>query len=282
MPKVAKAGSSSKPSANKKEPSLKPKKPSKLLSLSKYPLKSALKKPTTQSSSQPSQKVDEQPDMNDEEHDALHLKGFSEDEEDNSSDEEGVAKHAPIDVGTLPTVAKDDETVRKRLEDAHKRPTEDTGVIHVGHIPHGFYEDQMRGYFSQFGEITRLRLSRNKKTGRPKHYAFIEFDSSAVAEIVADTMDNYLLHGHILKCKVVPKDQVHPNFWIGANRKFKRIPHDRIARIAHNKERTEAQQKTAEARLLKRQKTRAAKLEKLGIKYDLSITGYQPNPVTAS
>lgn len=25
------------------------------------------------------------------------------------------------------------------------------------------YEDQLRGYFSQFGDITRLRLSRNKK-----------------------------------------------------------------------------------------------------------------------
>lgn len=41
--------------------------------------------------------------------------------------------------------------------------TEDRGVIYLGRIPHGFYEDQMRDYFSQFGEITRLRLSRNKK-----------------------------------------------------------------------------------------------------------------------
>ena len=39
-------------------------------------------------------------------------------------------------------------------------------VLYIGHVPHGFYEDQMRAYFGQFGDVTRLRLSRNKKTGR--------------------------------------------------------------------------------------------------------------------
>ena len=37
------------------------------------------------------------------------------------------------------------------------------GVIYIGHLPFGFFEDQLRGFFSQFGTITRLRLSRNKK-----------------------------------------------------------------------------------------------------------------------
>ncbi|KAG8996952.1 hypothetical protein FRB94_007972 [Tulasnella sp. JGI-2019a] len=242
-------------------------------------LKSALKKPKAK---KPVVVVEEDPELDDEEQEALHLKGFSGDEGDDSSedDDEEVDKHPPIDIGTLPTIAKDDETVRKRLAEAKRRPSEARGVIHVGHIPHGFYEDQMRGYFSQFGDITRLRLSRNKKTGRSKHYAFIEFDSAAVAEIVADTMDNYLLHGHILKCKVVPKDRIHPTLWVGANRKYKKIPHDRIARVTHNKDRTKEQQKRAEARLFKRQNSRAAKLGKLGIKYDFKATGYQPNPVT--
>ena len=36
-------------------------------------------------------------------------------------------------------------------------------VLYIGHVPHGFYEDQMRAYFGQFGDVTRLRLSRNKK-----------------------------------------------------------------------------------------------------------------------
>ena len=82
----------------------------------------------------------------------------------------------------------------------------------------------MRSYFSQFGDIKRLRLSRNRKTGRPKHYAFIEFSSTQVAKIVAETMNNYLLFGHILKCAFVPKEQVHENLWKGANKRFKAVP----------------------------------------------------------
>lgn len=37
------------------------------------------------------------------------------------------------------------------------------GVVYVGHIPHGFYEDEMKRYFSQFGHVKRVKLSRNKK-----------------------------------------------------------------------------------------------------------------------
>lgn len=73
------------------------------------------------------------------------------------------------------------------------------------------------------------------QTGRSKHYAFIEFDSARVAEIVAETMDNYLLMGHILKCRVIPKSDVHPELWIGADKKFKKVPMARVYRVSHNK-----------------------------------------------
>ncbi len=36
-------------------------------------------------------------------------------------------------------------------------------VMYVGHIPHGFFEKEMRDFFEQFGTITRLRISRSKK-----------------------------------------------------------------------------------------------------------------------
>jgi nucleolar protein 15 len=129
--------------------------------------------------------------------------------------------------------------------------TDDRGVLYIGRVPHGFYEEQMKEYFSQFGNVTRLRLARNKKvsdrylnrlldidtlqTGRSKHYAFIEFDSSSVAKIVSETMDSYLIAGHLLQCKVVPADKVHPDLWIGSNKKWRLIPKGRLARLAHNR-----------------------------------------------
>ncbi|KAL0563500.1 nucleolar protein, partial [Marasmius crinis-equi] len=183
-----------------------------------------------------------------EEEEEIPIHGLTSDEEDSSDDEIGGPIEG-IDITKLPTVAKDDETVKRRLEKAKRQPTEDRGVIYIGRLPHGFYEDQLKGYFSQFGDITRLRVSRNKRTGRSKHYAFLEFDSSSVAQIVAETMDNYLLMGHILRCKVIPKDEVHPELWVGANRKWRVVPADRVARVAQNKPRTVEEQEKAAKRL---------------------------------
>lgn len=136
-------------------------------------------------------------------------------------------------------------------------------------IPHGFYEHQMRAYFSQFGEITRLRLSRNRLTGRSKHYAFVEFSTVTVAKIVAETMDNYLMYGHILKCKYVPKEQLHPEVWKGANRRFKRTPWNRIEKKRLEKGKTRDQwSKRIEQEQQKRQ-AKADKLKAIGYKYDM-------------
>jgi hypothetical protein len=78
------------------------------------------------------------------------------------------------------------------------------------------------------------------KTGKSKHYGFIEFVSAPVAQIVAETMDNYLLMGHILTCKVIPKDDVHPELWVGANRKWRVVPTYRLVQAQHNKVRSPA------------------------------------------
>lgn len=38
-----------------------------------------------------------------------------------------------------------------------------SGVVYVGHLPHGFYEDQLRDYFNQFGKVNKVKVARNKK-----------------------------------------------------------------------------------------------------------------------
>src|ERR1700761_3268704 len=88
----------------------------------------------------------------------------------------------------------------------------------------------MKAYFSQFGTVTRLRLARNKRTGAAKHYAFIEFESGEVADIVQKTMDKYLIFGSILQVRRIPKEQIHESLWKGANRRFKKIPWNAIER----------------------------------------------------
>ncbi|OAP60870.1 hypothetical protein AYL99_05872 [Fonsecaea erecta] len=189
---------------------------------------------------------------------AALLAGFDSDTEDKQDDER-------VDLGTIPPLPKYKKT-QKKLEKARAKGKDDgPGTVYVGRIPHGFYEKEMRAYFSQFGDITRLRLSRNKRTGASKHFAFIEFASDEVAKIVAETMDNYLMFGHILKCKYAEPGSLHPDVWKGANKKFRKIPHEKLERERLAAPKTEKQwQKKIDKERRKRDK-KAEKLKAIGL-----------------
>lgn len=155
--------------------------------------------------------------------------------------------------------------------DRSLEPTEGRkpGVVYISRIPHGFYEEQMRSYFSQFGSIDRLRLCRNKFTGNSKHYAFIQFSSSEVAGIAAETMNNYLLYGHLLKCRVVPETECHEKMWTGANRRWKVPPLARMRRIKHERKRTPGSWDKLQVKETTRRLNNSKRWKEKGIDYSL-------------
>ena len=143
------------------------------------------------------------------------------------------------------------------------------GTIYLGHIPHGFFEPQMQDYFSQFGTISRLRLSRNRRTGRSKHYGWVEFTSKEVAEIVAETMDGYLIHPHKIVCKVV--EVVDEKIWEGANKIFKKIPWTKINRERLEGKRTKEKWEDLVKNDKERSEKRAEKIKAAGIDYEFPL-----------
>ncbi|PWN30887.1 RNA-binding domain-containing protein, partial [Jaminaea rosea] len=197
-------------------------------------------------------------------------------DEDNSSDEsdsEGIKRFSDIATMKLPS-SKDDAAVRARLSKLEARRKAqpaaqkiDRAVLYVGHLPKHFTETPLRSYLSQFGTITRLRLSRNKKTGASKHYAFVEFADEEVARIVQETMDNYLIMGQLLRVKPLSRDQIHPKMWVGANRTFRKIPAGRRAREQHDGAKSVEGKQRAETKLLERQERKRAALKEAGIDY---------------
>ncbi|GAA5830103.1 hypothetical protein JCM5353_006078, partial [Sporobolomyces roseus] len=217
---------------------------------------------------------EEEEEEDDEENDAeAFLEGFEsgEEGEDSSDEEEEVDEKnkKPFKVEELPTVKGD--SIQKKLEaKAERKKNAKTGTVYLGRVPHGFHEEEMKSYFSQFGEVTRLRLSRNKQTGASKHYAFIEFQYASVAAIVQETMDNYLLSGHILVCKIIPDDQIHPKLWVGANRKFRVIPKGRKQNAKRNAPKSDEQKESIKKRLLTREEKKRKQLAELGIEYDFA------------
>ncbi|KAJ5149380.1 hypothetical protein N7448_000958 [Penicillium atrosanguineum] len=213
--------------------------------------------------SMPSESEEEIDDAEDDQTAAL-IKGFESSGDEDESGDEGYNPDKPV-----PKIP-DTKKAQKKIANQQKGDApEEPGTVYIGRIPHGFYEHQMRAYFSQFGEITRLRLSRNRLTGRSKHYAFVEFASVTVAKIVAETMDNYLMYSHILKCKYVPVESLHPDVWKGANRRFKRTPWNRIEKKRLEKGKSREQwTKRIEQEQRKRQ-AKADKLKALGYEIEL-------------
>jgi nucleolar protein 15 len=88
--------------------------------------------------------------------------------------------------------------------------TTQDAVVYLGHLPHGFYEDQLKSYFSQYGDVLAVKVARSKKTARSKGYAFIQFRYPEVAQIVSDTMNGYLLLGKIIVSHALPANKKNP------------------------------------------------------------------------
>ncbi|WPH01111.1 putative rna-binding protein [Acrodontium crateriforme] len=159
--------------------------------------------------------------------DAL-LAGFSSSEDEASDDESNAIPVARIP--SAPSTGLVQKRIRMAIAD-QSNPETTPGVIYMGRLPHGFYEPQLRAYLTQFGEITHLRLARNKKTGKSQHYGFVEFASGAVADIVAKTMDKYLLFGHILQVRRVPREQVRDTMFKGSGRQGRKVaPRNKLER----------------------------------------------------
>uniref|UniRef100_F6XSZ6 RRM domain-containing protein n=1 Tax=Monodelphis domestica TaxID=13616 RepID=F6XSZ6_MONDO len=154
-------------------------------------------------------------------------------------------------------------SVRKRGANKPEKLT--PGVVYLGHLPRGLYEPQLKEYFTQFGTVKRLRLSRSKKTGNSKGYGFLEFESDDVAKIVADTMNNYLFCERLLKCHFVPPEKVHEELFKGCEIPFSKPSHPAVKR--YNKERTYEEKIRMEKRFKKKENKLRKRLAEKGIDY---------------
>ena len=213
-------------------------------------------------------------------HTAELLKGFessSDGEEDELSKAGADAQPTEGDDGiptedlpALPNSAKNEVTksTKQKKQDDDDPPI----TLYIGRIPHGFYEHQMRAYFSQFGDIAHLRLAHNRRTGASKHFGFIQFSSGEVGKIVQRTMHGYIMFGHILQVKEVAPSKLEDfkskgiDIWKGEGKRFKKIPWRDLQRGALKSASREEWEKRVEKEK-KRRADKAEKLRKLGYEF---------------
>jgi len=143
-----------------------------------------------------------------------------------------------------------------------------SSVIYLGHLPHGFFEPQLKKFFMQFGIVRKLKLFRSPKTGGSRGFAFLQFESPDTAQTVADAMQGYFLHDRQLVAHVVPSHKHHDGMW-----KMKK-PTEEMLEEAGKEEESEkkadpASVKKAHEALLKRMAEKQNKLDAAGIDFQI-------------
>lgn len=210
------------------------------------------------------EKTDDKIDLQEASDSSLSDEQLSSDEEEEI---EGLETPAP---GSKPTANLGGHTVEfeapeKKVSQANVKKR---GVIYIGRLPQHFQEKEAKKYFKQFGEITRIRLSRNKTTGRMRHYGFIEFKHEDVAKIAAETMNNYLIFGHMLKVHVVdnPREDLFPAKLKG---KFTEFDWRQRAYDAHHQKQPLSVWEKKQEEFEEQKKAKFDELKELGFNYAL-------------
>ena len=147
-------------------------------------------------------------------------------------------------------------------------------AIYVGHLPWGFGDVEIKKYFQQFGEITRIIVPKSSKSGRSVGYAFIEFKEQETAEVAAKTMNNYLLFDKILKCNVIEDKTKYDRMFLKWKKKFKFNDKRKERLIKQQKHpKTKEEIKAKIQIILDREEKRKEKFKELGIDY--SFDGFK-------
>jgi nucleolar protein 15 len=177
--------------------------------------------------------------------------------------------------------SKKSEQVPPKSKKNSADSTNDSCVVYLGHIPHGFYEKQMYNFFNQFGKVVQLKHYKNLKTNRTKGYAFIKFESPEVASDVAGAIDGYYLQDRQLKCHLVPLDRQHEGLFLPPKKVKSNSDETSNEPNKNSVESIDAEnaetnvppltEKKIKA-ILKKQKQKQAKLDRLGI--DFNIESY--------
>ncbi|KAJ2951986.1 hypothetical protein O0L34_g4249 [Tuta absoluta] len=165
---------------------------------------------------------------------------------------------------------KGDQADKVKTGRVGKRKRPQRGLVYLSHIPHGFYENEMSQYFKQFGVVTNARVIKSKRTGRSKGFAFVEFKEPAVAQIVAETMNNYLMGKRLIKAAYIPpekqKRKVFRKHWNTINNPGNNL---RIKmKKAHNENKDEEGELKRARQLLTNLNKTKKKLRDLGVNYD--------------
>lgn len=74
--------------------------------------------------------------------------------------------------------------------------------IYVGNLNYRMREDSLRELFEQFGEVTSVKIVKDRMTGRSKGFGFIEMTENEEAEKAIEKLNGSEVEGRSIRVNV--------------------------------------------------------------------------------
>ena len=79
-------------------------------------------------------------------------------------------------------------------------------MLYVGNLAKSTTEDELKGLFSQVGEVTSLKIMKDRNSGESKEYGFLTMSAESEADKAISRFNNYSFSEHKLKvCLTSPR-----------------------------------------------------------------------------
>lgn len=84
--------------------------------------------------------------------------------------------------------------------------------IHVSNLDISVTEDDLRGLFSPFGEVSNVNVVKERSTGRSKGYAFVEIPNNSEADKAMKALNGTRFKEQLIKLSQAKPPQKRQQF----------------------------------------------------------------------
>ena len=80
--------------------------------------------------------------------------------------------------------------------------------IYVSNLSFAVQDDDLRGYFAEYGEVTSAKVIMDKYTNRSKGFGFVEMSDDVAAQKAITELDGATVDGRAIKVSIArPKEE---------------------------------------------------------------------------
>ena len=80
--------------------------------------------------------------------------------------------------------------------------------IYVSNLSYSVQDDDLRGFFSEYGEVSSAKVIMDKYTNRSKGFGFVEMPDDSAAQKAIAELDGGLVEGRAIKVMVAkPREE---------------------------------------------------------------------------